>query len=215
MPDVQGKLDEIITMVETAKSKALSGSACIVDRTALLGALEELRHLLPAEMSEARSVLRERTEVQEAARAQADTLLGQARAEAERTVAAAQQERDRLVAESEVVDEAERVAAEITNEAEAQAVQMREQTDGYIDASLARFEQLLASSLETVARGRARVAASRAAAEQELPLGDAGGSEGQNRVGSNGGGLEFTEAGRSFRPADESVYGAPAGTPAS
>jgi hypothetical protein len=205
MPDVQGKLDEIITMVETAKSKALSGSACIVDRTALLGALEELRQLLPAEMSEARSVLRERTEVQTAARAQADTLLGQARAEAERTIASAQEERDRLVAESEVVDEAERVAAEITNEAEAQAGHMREQTDDYIDASLARFEQLLASSLETVTRGRARVAASRAAAEQELPLGDVGAPEGQNGVGSNGGGLDFTEA----------VYGTPAGTPAS
>ncbi len=41
---------------------------------------------------------------------------------------------------------------------------MRDQTDDYIDASLARFEQLLTASLETVTRGRARVAASRAEA---------------------------------------------------
>jgi hypothetical protein len=162
MPDVQGKLDEIITLVETAKGKALSGSAAVVDRAALLGALEDLRQLLPAEMSEARSLLRERESVQDAARIQADELLGHARAEADRIVAAGRQEVARLVSESEVVEEADRVAAEIISDAEAQALRMRQQTDHYIDASLARFEELLSSSLETVSRGRARVAAAQA-----------------------------------------------------
>ncbi len=161
MPDVQGKLDEIITMVETAKGKALSGSAAVIDRPVLLAALEEMRQLLPAEMSEARSLLRERNAVQGAAREQADELLAAARAEADRTIDAARDERDRLVSESEVVEEAERVAAEITGDAEAEAARMREQTDEYIDASLARFEQLLNASLETVTRGRARVSAAR------------------------------------------------------
>jgi hypothetical protein len=66
-----------------------------------------------------------------------------------------------MVSESQVAEDADRVAAEITGEAEAQAVRMREQTDEYIDASLARFEQLLNASLETVTRGRARVASAR------------------------------------------------------
>ncbi len=177
MPDVQGKLDEIITMVETARGKALSGSAAVVDRTALLGALEELRALLPAEMSEARSLLRERDELQAEARSQADELLSQARLEADRTVAAAREERSRLVSESALVVEAERVAAEIEGEAEDEAQRMRDQTDDYIDASLARFEQLLTGSLETVSRGRARVAASRAEAQaaQQFVAGYEGG----------------------------------------
>jgi cell division septum initiation protein DivIVA len=166
MADVQGKLDEIITMVETAKGKALSGSACVIDRSQLLGALEELRQLLPAEMSEARSLLRERDALADSARVQADELLGQARAEADRTVALAREERARLISESALLDEAERVAVEITAEAHAEAARMREQTDDYVDASLARFEQLLAASLETVARGRARVAAARAEAAE-------------------------------------------------
>jgi cell division septum initiation protein DivIVA len=161
MPDVQGKLDEIITMVETAKGKALSGSAAVVDRPALLGALEELRQLLPAEMSEARSLLRERADLQAESRAQADVLLGQAHAEADRLAAAARQERDRMLTESALVDEAQRLASEIRLDAEAEAQRMREQTDDYVDASLARFEQLLSGSLETVSRGRARVAAAR------------------------------------------------------
>jgi cell division septum initiation protein DivIVA len=161
MPDVQGKLDEIIAMVETAKGKALSGSSAVIDRPVLLAALEEMRQLLPAEMSEARSLLRERNAVQDAAREQADEMLANARAEADRTIDAAREERDRLVSESEVAEEAERVAAEITGEAEAQAARMREQTDEYIDASLARFEQLLNTSLETVTRGRDRVASAR------------------------------------------------------
>jgi cell division septum initiation protein DivIVA len=164
MPDVQGKLDEIITMVETAKGKALSGSSAVIDRSALLTALEEMRQLLPAEMSEARSLLRERLAVQESARVQADEMLAEARAEADRELDAAREERNRMVSESEVVEESERVAAEITADARAQAARMREQTDEYIDASLARFEDLLIGSLDTVTRGRARVAASRAEA---------------------------------------------------
>jgi cell division septum initiation protein DivIVA len=168
MPDVQGKLDEIITMVETAKGKALSGSAAIIDRSSLLGALEELRQLLPAEMSEARSLLRERDDLQAASRAQADVMLGKAHAEADRTVAEAREERDRILTESALVAETERVAAEIMHDAEAEAQRMREQTDDYIDASLARFEQLLTGSLETVSRGRARVAASRIDGQAEL-----------------------------------------------
>ena len=166
MPDVQGKLDEIITMVETAKGKALSGSSAVIDRAALLTALEEMRQLLPAEMSEARSLLRERNAVQGAAREQADELLAQARADADRMIDSAREERDRMVSESQVVEQADRVAAEITGDAEAQAARMRDQTDEYIDASLARFEQLLHSSLETVSRGRARVAAARAEASE-------------------------------------------------
>ena len=161
MPDVQGKLDEIITMVETAKGKALSGSSAVVDRAALLAALEDMRQLLPAEMSEARSLLRERHAVQDAARVQADELLADARDQADRELEEARDERNRLVSQSAVVEEAERVAAEIVAEARAQAVRMREQTDDYIDASLERFEQFLSASLDTVTRGRDRVAASR------------------------------------------------------
>jgi hypothetical protein len=168
MPDVQGKLDEIITMVETAKGKALSGSSAVVDRSALLGALEELRQLLPAEMSEARSLLRERDDMQAASRAQADVLLGKAHVEADRLLEQARGERAKILTESALIAEAERVAAEITHDAEAEAVRMREQTDDYIDASLARFEQLLTGSLETVSRGRARVAASRVEGLAEL-----------------------------------------------
>jgi hypothetical protein len=168
MPDVQGKLDEIITMVETAKGKALSGSAAVIDRAALLASLEELRQLLPAEMSEARSLLREREDLQATSRAQADVLLGKAHVDAEQTLAQARAERDRILTESALIAEAERVATEITQDAESEAQRMREQTDDYIDASLARFEQLLTGSLETVSRGRARVAASRVAEQPEL-----------------------------------------------
>jgi hypothetical protein len=168
MPDVQGKLDEIITMVETAKGKALSGSAAVIDRPALLGALEELRQLLPAEMSEARSLLRERDDLQAESRAQADGLLGKAHAEADRLAVAARQERDRMLTESSLVSEARRVAAEIRQDAEAESQRMREQTDDYVDASLARFEQLLSGSLETVSRGRARVAAARLDGQSQL-----------------------------------------------
>jgi hypothetical protein len=200
MPDVQGKLDEIITMVETAKGKALSGSAAVIDRSALLALLEDMRALLPAEMSEARSLLRERTAVQDAARIQADELLADARAEADRELDAARDEGNRMVSESAVVVEAERVAAEILADARAQAVRMREQTDDYVDASLERFEQLLATSLDTVTRGRARVAASRAETSAEARY-DAAAYGGADYDAADAGPYDYAEvAGRPDEP---------------
>jgi cell division septum initiation protein DivIVA len=162
--EVQGKLDDIVAMVEQAKTKALSGSV-VLNRTELLAALRELGELLPAQLSEARKVLRERRSLVESsrteaerlvadARRQSDKLVEEARRTADRLLDAARRERQQLVEESSVLAEAEDEAEQLLGDARAQAVQMRAETDDYIDATLARFESLLEHTLATVGRGR-------------------------------------------------------------
>ena len=65
--DVQDKLDEIVAIVEAGKSVALSSTTVKLDRVSLLGALDDLRELLPREIADARGLLRHREIIQEAA----------------------------------------------------------------------------------------------------------------------------------------------------
>ncbi|MGZ6839489.1 MAG: hypothetical protein ACXVHC_03375, partial [Frankiaceae bacterium] len=84
MADVQSRLDELVDLVEGAKQSFLSSSMCKIDRRELLGALEFLRELLPAELVEARGLLAERQHLLESGQAQAAEVVARARAEADR-----------------------------------------------------------------------------------------------------------------------------------
>src|SRR3954452_24989414 len=180
MTDVQGKLDEIIAMVEQAKNKALSGSV-VVPRTELLGALHELREELPAQIAEAQRIVRERRSLVEAARIESERLLTDARRQSERTLEdarrssermleSARAERTSLIEESSVLAEAELDADQVIADARAEVTRMRAETDDYVDASLARFEALLQHTLATVGRGRDKLRQlSDAALQPELP----------------------------------------------
>ncbi len=148
MADVQGKLDEIVAIIEHAKSRAMSTNQAVVPRIELLGALEQLRELLPTEMSEARQVLRER-----------DLILDGAKAEGRRLLSAAHEECQRLVGEHEVVERAEQEAQDMLDYARDQSARMRRETDIYVDSALARVQALLGTTLDTVETGRERIRA--------------------------------------------------------
>ena len=146
MADVQGKLDEIVAMVEQARSRALAAHQAVVSRQELLGALEELRELLPGEMSEARQVLRDR-----------EQLIEGAKAEGRRLLAAAHEQCQRLVNEHEVLARAEQEAQDVLDYARNESSRMRLETEAYVDTLLARIQALLTGTLDTVTTGRERI----------------------------------------------------------
>lgn len=197
MTDVQAKLEAIVTMVEQAKTKPLSG-AVVIGRADLLTALQELRDELPEQMAEAQKVLRERRSLVEAARAESERLISDARRQSERTLdearrnsermlESARQERQSLVDEASVLAEAEEDADRMIADARAEALRMRAETDDYVDASLARFEALLEHTLATVGRGRDKLRQlSDSALQQEFP--DPDGEVGMPTAESTGAG---------------------------
>lgn len=146
MADVQGKLDEIVAMVEQARSRALAAHQAVVSRQELLGALEELRELLPGEMSEARQVLRDR-----------EQLIEGAKAEGRRLLAAAHEQCQRLVNDHEVLARAEQEAQDVLDYARNESSRMRLETEAYVDTLLARVQALLEGTLDTVTTGRERI----------------------------------------------------------
>jgi hypothetical protein len=143
--DATRKLDELTALVEGARAMPMSAS-CVVNRGDVIAMLDELRALLPVEFRQAQYVIRDRDEVVE-----------EGRREAERIVAAAREERLRLIEETEIVQEAlaerERILAEAAERSEA----MRQEVDDYVDTKLAHFEVVLTRTLGAVERGREKL----------------------------------------------------------
>jgi hypothetical protein len=146
MVELKEKLEEIVGQIESARAMPMSAS-CIVNRSQILGLLDEVRELIPAEVQRAETVLNDRDEVVEAGRREADEIIAAARAE-----------RLRLVTETEVHREAIAEAERVRLEADAEATQMRHEVDDYVDTKLANFEVVLNKTLTAVLRGREKLA---------------------------------------------------------
>jgi len=147
--DVHAKLDELAAMVEAARAMPLSAS-CVVNRAEVLDIVDEVRALLPGELSDAERLLAER-----------DAVVEEAHVEADRVLADAQAEQARLVSETEVYAAAVAEADRVMGEAAAEAERMSRETDEYVDGRLANLEIALEKTLHTVRRGRDRILARR------------------------------------------------------
>lgn len=146
MDSVASRLDELTAALESARALPLSAS-CVVNRSELLALVADLRALLPAEMTAARSVLEDK-----------DGVLAEGRRQAARLVEQAHEERRQLLADSEVLVAAQVEAERLLTETDATVRGMRTEVDEYVDGKLANFEIVLAKTLKAVERGRAKLA---------------------------------------------------------
>jgi hypothetical protein len=138
-------LDELTELVETARAMPMSAS-CVVNRSEVLGLLDELRDKMPAALAAGRRGAPDR-----------DAVVDDGRREAEQVVADAKKERLRLLSQHDIVVQAQAEAARITEEARYQADAMRMEVEDYVDAKLANFEIVLNKTLSAVARGREKL----------------------------------------------------------
>jgi len=144
-PGIEMALDELDRILGDARAMPLSASV-MVNRADVVGLLVDLRHNLPDELAQARWVVRERDEILEHARTDAEQVLGEARAE-----------REALLSQEAVVRAAHEEAERIVETAHETARQMRLEAEDYVDAKLANFEVVLHKTLTAVERGRERL----------------------------------------------------------
>lgn len=143
--DVHDKLDELSTMVESARAMPMSAS-CVLNRAHVLDLLDEVRALLPQALARADDVLADREDIVTAAREEAETVL-----------AAAQVRAGELVSEHEIYRAAVAEADAVRADADAEAQRMRRETDDYVDAKLANFEVALHKTIAAVQKGRDKI----------------------------------------------------------
>ncbi|MFJ1736510.1 cell division initiation protein [Streptomyces sp. NPDC088254] len=143
--DVQKKLDEIVTVVSSARSMPMSAS-CVVNRADLLALLEEVRAALPDSLAQAQELIGGREQMVE-----------QARQEADRIIETAHAERGSLVSGTEIARRSQAEADRILAEARKEAEDIRAEADDYVDSKLANFEVVLTKTLGSVGRGREKL----------------------------------------------------------
>jgi cell division septum initiation protein DivIVA len=143
-------IDQIIALVEGARSAPMSRSNFVFDRADMINLLDHLRADLPGELRRASALLDER-----------DKIVDAGRREAERIIAEAEAEHTRLVSINEIVVSAEHEASRMINEARAETQRLRDEVDDYVDTALANFEQFLTRSLASIERGRDKMHALR------------------------------------------------------
>ncbi|WP_433216247.1 hypothetical protein ACQP00_07410 [Dactylosporangium sp. CS-047395] len=143
-------IDQIIALVEGARSAPMSRSNFVFDRADMINLLDQLRADLPGELRRASALLDER-----------DKIVDAGRREAERIIAEAEAEHTRLVSINEIVVSAEHESSRMINEARAETQRLRDEVDDYVDTALANFEQFLTRSLASIERGRDKMHALR------------------------------------------------------
>lgn len=143
--DVHAKLDELTALIEGARAMPMSAS-CVVNRAEVLAQLDELRAMLPTELTHARQLLDDK-----------EAVVAEGRVEADKIIEAAKAERARMIARTEVVREATREAESLLTAARGDAERMRLEIDDYVDGKLANFEVVLHKTLQAVEKGRAKI----------------------------------------------------------
>ena len=161
--DPLDRIDEIIAMVEAARSVPMSRADFRFDRAEMVELLDELRAELPGDLRRAQALLEER-----------DKIIDAGKREADRIISEGESEHARLVSVNEITVSAEHEGARIIGEARAEAQRLREEVDDYVDTALANFEQFLTRALASIERGRDKMHALREIGtfqgEDERPL---------------------------------------------
>ncbi|QPP06360.1 cell division initiation protein [Streptomyces bathyalis] len=152
--DVQQKLDEIVTAVDSARAMPMSAS-CVVNRAELLAMLEEVRQALPGSLAQAEQLLGGR-----------EQMVAEAQAEAQRIIESGHAERGSLVSGTEVVRQAQAEAEQVLAQARQEAAEIRAEADDYVDSKLANFEVVLSKTIGSVERGREKLLGSGPGSEE-------------------------------------------------
>ncbi len=133
-------------MVEEARGVPLSAS-CVLHRGELLEILVAVERALPKDFAKARFLLADR-----------DQIMDEGRLSAEQLIAHGREEVSRMVESTSILDAARKKSEAIIEEGREKMEEEREEVDAYIDSRLATLEVILNKTLDSVERGRERLA---------------------------------------------------------
>jgi cell division septum initiation protein DivIVA len=173
-------VDELSTVIEHARSVPMSGS-CMVPRDHVLDLLDDLRESLPEDVQAAGAIVEQRTEILQAAQAEAELLTRRTRHEADQLLASAGRQREEVLGvarrqRDEILAQAQADAGELIAQAEREAERIVEEGRRHHDALVAEgqaeherlvletevYQTALAQSDELGAQTAAEVARMRA-----------------------------------------------------
>jgi len=138
-------IDMLYTMIAEAWGVPLGNDKCIVERDKALGLLDDLKAVLPMELSEARRLVNAR-----------DEFVGSAKQEADSIRRTAEEEARRMVDQQSVYRAAQQRADESVRDAEKKVRDIRRAAGAYLDDALRQTEEAVAAALENVRSARSQ-----------------------------------------------------------
>lgn len=154
-PGLPAFLDALDELVSRARAMPMSASV-LVNKADALDLIDQMREIMPDQLSRADTVLSD-----------ADGVLDQAHGQAESILATARNRATQLVSSEQVSVQAQAHARELVEEANEQGQALRAEADDYCDRRLAEFEIDLGKVLAQVQAGRAKLAGRLAQDEQD------------------------------------------------
>jgi F0F1-type ATP synthase membrane subunit b/b' len=143
--DLEAQINELEELVSKAKRVPLSNSIMVSEK-GIFDLIDQLRANLPEELKQARWIIKERSEMLDEARREADKILAESRMQA-----------DEMVNETEVVRAAKKESAEMLEEARSNARKVRLEAEDYADEKLANLEATLHRLTTTIRKGREKL----------------------------------------------------------
>lgn len=143
--DLEAQINELEELVSKAKRVPLSNSIMVSEK-GIFDLIDQLRANLPEELKQARWIIKERSEMLDEARREADKILAESRMRA-----------DEMVNETEVVRAAKKESAEMLEEARSNARKVRLEAEDYADEKLANLEATLHRLTTTIRKGREKL----------------------------------------------------------
>ena len=138
-------IDMLYTMIAEAWGVPLGNDKCIVERDKALGLLDDLKAVLPLELSEARRLVNAREEFVNSAKQEADSLRR-----------SAEEEAGKLLEKQSVYLAAQKKADETVKTAEAKSREVRRAASSFLDDALRQTEDTIAAALENVRNARSQ-----------------------------------------------------------
>jgi cell division septum initiation protein DivIVA len=144
--DIIRRLDALRNAVDEARSVPMSASV-MVNRTEIRELLAELEMTIDSTLSQATEVVGER-----------DALVDTGRLEALEILREAERTREAMASDTDVYKLAQQRAEELRTAVEAEAAAVRAETEEYVEAKLANFEDTVERTVAAVRKGRAELA---------------------------------------------------------
>lgn len=155
--NVEDILQQIDDLLDSAWAMPLSGGKGVVDVEQIRKLLDRLRGNIPAEVRQARAIVKDRADI-----------ISTAKQEAESIIRNAEDRRNQILSHEEIVTQAQEKANEIQAQTHKRAREMRKSAQEFTDDLLRRTEETLAMQMSQVRQARQAL---RSGSSAEKPAG--------------------------------------------
>ena len=136
-------IDDLYDILDNSWHLPMSGGKVIVDTKEIRCLLEDLRLKLPKEITQAKSVVADRSKI-----------IDDAKIEAEKILKASEEKVKLMINQSEIVKNSQQIASKIISDAKANAKEIKIAANQYVDDLMNQAEKIMSTGLSDIKKAK-------------------------------------------------------------